>query len=99
MEVDSERFGSRKQNLIDTVLSWVFSVWLVDGRKLYIALFGHVNILHSFGSCCARKGGVSVSNPPISMGTQSTLSSWLLGWFTGVADDEKEAMVQAAYGL
>lgn len=43
--------------------------------------------------------GLSVATPPIPMDSQSALSRWLLGWFAGAADDEKEAMVHAAYGI
>ncbi|KAI5006932.1 hypothetical protein ZWY2020_046880 [Hordeum vulgare] len=43
--------------------------------------------------------GVSVAAPPIQIGSQGALSRWLLGWLAGVANDEKEYMVQATYGL
>ena len=37
--------------------------------------------------------------PPIQIGSQGALSRWLLGWFAGAVDEEKEYMVQAMYGL
>lgn len=37
--------------------------------------------------------------PSIQIDSQGALSRWLLGWFAGAADDEKEAMMQATYGL
>lgn len=39
-----------------------------------------------------------MASPP-NVGSQSELSSWLLGWFAGAAEEEKELMIQAAYGL
>ncbi|KAI4990812.1 hypothetical protein ZWY2020_039183 [Hordeum vulgare] len=43
--------------------------------------------------------GVSVAAPPIQIDSHGALSRWLLGWFAGAKDDEKEVMVQATYGL
>lgn len=66
------------------------------------------SILHRFWMCqhsaqfwqmLRSEKGVSVAAPPIQIDSQGALSRWLLGWFAGAADDEKEAMVQATYGL
>ncbi|XP_020158792.1 uncharacterized protein [Aegilops tauschii subsp. strangulata] len=43
--------------------------------------------------------GVSVAIPPSQIDSQNALASWLLGWFAGAADEERETMIQAAYGL
>lgn len=65
-------------------------------------------MLHRFWTCqhSARfwqllhsEKGVSVAIPPSPIDSQSALASWLLGWFTEAAEEEKAAMIQAAYGL
>jgi ribonuclease HI len=43
--------------------------------------------------------GVSVAIPPSMIGSQSALARWLLDWFAGASDSEREAMIQATYGL
>lgn len=37
--------------------------------------------------------------PPVQIGSQSELASWLLDWFSGASGDEREAMIHATYGL
>lgn len=37
--------------------------------------------------------------PPCTSDSQSALAVWLLGWFAGASDEEREMMVQASYGL
>ena len=43
--------------------------------------------------------GVSVATPPSPIDSQSALASWLLGWLAEASDEDKEAMIQATYGL
>lgn len=37
--------------------------------------------------------------PPFPMDSQNALANWLLGWFAEAADEEKQVMIQAVYGL
>lgn len=37
--------------------------------------------------------------PPLPIDSQKALSSWLLSFFAGAGEDEKQAMIQAMYGL
>lgn len=43
--------------------------------------------------------GAAVENPPCQITSQSAVVSWLLGWFAGAAEEEKEVMIQAVYSL
>ncbi|XP_020162165.1 uncharacterized protein [Aegilops tauschii subsp. strangulata] len=43
--------------------------------------------------------GVLVAIPLSQIDSQSALASWLLGWFAGATDEEKEAMIHSVYGL
>lgn len=52
-----------------------------------------------FGCLLRSEKGVTVVAPPITMETQGALTRWLLEWFAGAADDKKEEMIQATYGL
>lgn len=65
-------------------------------------------VLHRFWSCqhsmlfwqllCSEKG-VMVATPPSPIDSQSALARWLLDWFADASDEEREAMIQATYGL
>ena len=43
--------------------------------------------------------GVVVPTPAGQSEDQKAIASWLLGWFAEAPHEEKEAMVQAVYGL
>lgn len=65
-------------------------------------------VLHRFWACphsamfwkvLSSEKGVPVAIPPVSDGPHGELASWLLRWFADAGDQERELMVQAAYGL
>ena len=43
--------------------------------------------------------GVVVASPPVHLTSQKALSSWLLEWLVVAADNDKELMLHATYGL
>ena len=43
--------------------------------------------------------GATVETPLCQITSQSAVASWLLGWFAGAAEEEKEVMIQAVYSM
>lgn len=52
-----------------------------------------------FWKVLSSEKGNPVAIPPVSDGPHGELALWLLRWFVDAGDQERELMVQAAYGL